>query len=309
LPPYLDAGEGSGLGKRVEVVARRRDGSEFPAEMALVRIRSEGAPVFTGYIRDITERRKAEEVEILRTAKNAAEEANAELETFSYSVAHDLRAPLRAISGFSTALTEDCADQLDDRARDHLARITASADRMAKLIDALLGLSRLTRTEPRREKVDLTRMAQAVVQQLQSSQPDRVANIRVADNLVADGDAQLLRALLENLLGNAWKFTSKKSEARIEFGREGWKDGPVYYVRDNGAGFNMSFADKLFAPFRRLHKDSDFEGTGIGLATVQRIVRRHGGQIWAEGAIDQGATFRFTLGARLGPTMSWAPIG
>jgi signal transduction histidine kinase len=273
----------------------RRDGTEFPAEVAVVRIRSEGSPVFTGYIRDLTERHRAAEAEALRRAKEAAEEANAELEAFSYSVAHDLRAPLRAINGFSSALLEESGDALGGEARRQLNRIISGADRMAQLIDALLALSRLTRTEVLRESVDLTALARSVLDQYRASDPDRMVDVLVADGLVDRGDPQLLRAALENLLGNAWKFTAKRSDARIEVGCESVDGVSAYFVRDNGAGFDMTHVGNLFAPFRRLHSAEDFDGTGIGLATVQRIIRRHGGRIWAEGAENEGATFRFTL--------------
>ena len=295
LRRYLETGQGPILGKRIEVTARRKDGSEFPAEVAVVRIRSEGPTVFTGYIRDVTERRQAAEAEMLRRAKEAAEEANAELEAFSYSVAHDLRAPLRGINGFSSALLEDWGDRFDAEAKEHLGRIISGAERMAQLIDALLALARLTRTEPRRETVDLTQLAQKVIDQLRATDSSRKATFAVASGLATEGDPQLLQALFENLLGNAWKFTSKRSEGRIEFGREEVDGAPSYYVRDNGVGFDMNHVTKLFAPFRRLHSNEDYEGTGIGLATVQRIVRRHGGRVWAEGVENQGATFRFTL--------------
>jgi PAS domain S-box-containing protein len=308
LQRYLTTGEAHVLGKRIELPAVRKDGAEFPAEMAVVRIRSEGSPIFTGYIRDITERYQAAEAQLLRRAKEAAEEANAELEAFSYSVAHDLRAPLRAINGFSAALTEDLAGKLDADANDNLKRIASGSHLMSEIIDALLSLARLTRTEARRERVDLPQLARIIVAQLRVNDPERNVDFVAAEGSPVQADPQLVRVLLENLLGNAWKFTRKRPDARIEFGCEGPEDAPVFYVRDNGAGFSMALADKLYAPFRRLHKDSEFEGTGIGLATCQRIVRRHGGRIWAEGAVGAGATFRFTLGGatRLGG-ISWAP--
>ncbi len=295
LRRYLHTGDGPILGKRVEVSALRRDGTEFPAEVAVLRIRSDGPPVFTGYIRDITERRLAAEAEMLRREKQAADEANAELEAFSYSVAHDLRAPLRGINGFATVLLEDWSDRLDAEAKGHLNRIVDGAARMAQLIDALLSLAQLTRMEIRRERVDLSHVARKILEQLRSSDVARDVDVVVADGIVATGDPRLVRAVLENLLGNAWKFSSKRNRARVEFGGEDLDDVPVYYVRDNGAGFDMAHAEKLFVPFRRLHTGVEFDGTGIGLATVQRIVRRHGGRVWAEGAVNKGATFRFTL--------------
>ena len=292
---YLDTGAGPILGKRIEVPALRKDGSEFPAEVAVVRIGTQGPPAFTGYVRDITERRQAAQAEGLRRAKEAAEEANAELEAFSYSVAHDLRAPLRGINGFASALLEDCGDKLDSQAREHLGRIVSGAERMARLIDALLSLARLTRTEARRETVDLTSLAGEVIEQLRATGPDRTVDFVVSDGLLVEGDPQLLRALLDNVLGNAWKFTSRRSHARIEFGREQVDGGAAYFVRDDGVGFDMAHVSKLFAPFRRLHSAEEYEGTGLGLATVQRIVRRHGGRVWAESVESQGATLHFTL--------------
>jgi light-regulated signal transduction histidine kinase (bacteriophytochrome) len=219
-------------------------------------------------------------------------------------VAHDLRAPLRAINGFSSALVEDWGDRLDAGAKQDLNRVAAAAHRMSEIIDALLALARLTRTEPRKEPVDLTSLAHAVLGELRANEPDRVVELVVAEGMLVQGDQQLLRVLLENVLGNAWKFTRKQPAARIELGVEQVERVPVFYVRDNGAGFNMALVEKLFAPFRRLHRDSDFEGTGIGLATVQRIVRRHGGWIWAESTEGQGATFRFTLSSG---GKSWVP--
>ena len=309
LSRYLATGEEHVLGRRIEVPGLRRDGSQFPAEVAVVQIQSEGTPVFMGYIRDITERRQAAEAAMLRKAKEGAEEANAELEAFSYSVAHDLRAPLRAINGFSTALREDWGDKFDAEAKDSLTRIISGAERMAELIDALLALARLTRTELVREAVNLTEVAQAVIEQLRAAEPNREVEFLAAPGLVTTGDPQLLRALLENLLGNAWKFTSKVNRAQIELGGEEAGGVLNYYIRDNGAGFDMTHVGKLFAPFRRLHSGADYEGTGIGLATVQRIVRRHGGRVWAEGAENQGATFRFTLSVGSQPegARSWIP--
>ncbi len=299
LQRYLATGVEHVLGQRIEVPALRRNGTEFPAEVAVVRIRSQGDPVFTGYIRDITHRRQAAEAEALRRAKEAAEEANGELEAFSYSVAHDLRAPLRAINGFSTALLEDWGPHFDEPARKDLNRIIAGAARMGDLIDALLALARLTRTEPQREEANLSVMAGRVVAQLEAADPKRApVEWSIAENMVVQGDAKLLQAVLENLLGNAWKFTSKNSSPRIEIGQMLHEGLETYYVKDNGVGFDMSLVEKLFAPFRRLHTIQEFEGTGIGLATVQRIVRRHGGKVWAEAIQNEGATFYFTLSSK-----------
>jgi signal transduction histidine kinase len=228
-----------------------------------------------------------------RTAQ--LELANTELEAFSYSVSHDLRAPLRSIDGFSLALLEDCADKLEADGKKYLQNVRQSAQQMARLIDDLLALSRVTRTELRRERMDLTALARAVLSRLQRNEPERKVDVVVSDALMADGDPQLLSVALENLIGNAWKFTGKRSAARIELGAQMNGGRRAYFVRDNGAGFDMAYSDKLFGVFQRLHSATEFEGTGVGLATVQRIVRRHGGRIWAEGEVGRGATFFFTL--------------
>jgi DNA-binding response OmpR family regulator len=219
---------------------------------------------------------------------------NEELESFSYSVAHDLRAPLRSIDGFSLALLEDCGDKLDDDGRRYLRYVRDSAQEMARLIDDLLGLSRVTRGEMKRGETHVSSLARSVVSRLERANPDRKVAVVVADGIVADCDDRLLTIVLENLIGNAWKFTSKRRDACIEVGM--MDDDPrTYFVRDNGAGFDMSYASKLFGIFQRLHSATDFEGTGIGLVTVQRIIRRHGGRIWAQGQVGHGATFYFTL--------------
>jgi signal transduction histidine kinase len=227
---------------------------------------------------------------------NELEQANKELESFSYSVSHDLRAPLRAIDGFSKALLDEYKEKLDQQALHYLQRVRTGAQKMSGLIDDLLDLSRVSRAVLRKEVINLTELARGVVAEFQDREPARKVAIEVADGLSARGDARLIAIVLVNLLGNAWKYTTKQPEARIAFGRENKGNETVFYVRDNGAGFDMAYADKLFAPFQRLHRDSEFEGTGIGLATVQRIISRHGGRIWANAAVDQGATLYFTLG-------------
>jgi PAS domain S-box-containing protein len=250
----------------------------------------------------------------VKTRTAQLEAVNKELEAFSYSVSHDLRAPLRAIDGFSHALQEDLGDRLDETCQDHLRRVRAATQRMARLIDDLLKLSRLGKVPLDKQRLDLSALAQGIVEELRAGEPARHVEVLVAENVQTKADPTLLAVVLDNLLGNAWKFTSKTSRARIEFGR---LDGPppsagvtpaaasggvgaVYFVRDNGAGFDMQYANKLFGAFQRLHSTSEFPGTGIGLATVARIIHRHGGEVWAEGAVDQGATFYFTLqpGAR-----------
>jgi DNA-binding response OmpR family regulator len=236
-------------------------------------------------------------LEVAKSRAMLAEELklkNDELESFSYSVAHDLRAPLRSIDGFSLALLEDCGSQLDDAGRQHLRYVRESAQHMARLIDDLLALSRVTRSELDRSPTDISALARKVASRLCRADAGRSVDLVIADGLFADCDHRLLSVALENLIGNAWKFTGRRSDARIEVGTMA-KTPPVFFVRDNGAGFDMAYAAKLFGVFQRLHSAKEYEGTGIGLATVQRIVRRHGGRIWAESGIGEGATFFFTL--------------
>jgi hypothetical protein len=225
---------------------------------------------------------------------------NHELETFSYTVSHDLRGPLSRIAGFSKALLESYRDRLDDRGRQYLDRIDYSANRMNDLVEDLLNFSRLTRLEMKEQYVDLSGIVRALSLELAARDPQRKVEFAIQDGVAAWGDPTLLRAAMLNLLENSWKFTHKHATSRIEFGmtegtQPGTAHGPTYFLRDDGAGFDMAQAGRLFNPFQRLHKDSDFEGTGIGLATVDRIVRRHGGRIWAEGEIERGAAFYFTL--------------
>jgi signal transduction histidine kinase len=243
--------------------------------------------------KEIMERKRADE-EIQRTNRELRA-ANKELEAFSYSVSHDLRTPLRSIDGFSQALLEDYADKLDATAQDHLQRVRRAAQRMATLIDDMLNLSRVTRCELRREKLDLSAMAKSIAGELQEAEPARRVGFVIADGLTAVGDPQLLRAALDNLLRNSWKYTSGHPTARIEFGRSEEHEKHPFIVRDDGAGFDPRYADRLFGAFQRLHTAKEFPGTGVGLATVQRIIHRHGGEIWAEGAVEKGATFYFTL--------------
>ena len=274
-----------GVPLSIEVRMRHGDGSWRHMEVTGTNLLSE--PIVEGIVvntRDITERKLA--VAELRAV-------NEELEAFSYSVSHDLRAPLRSIDGFSQILLEDYWERLDDSGRDYLQRVRASTQRMYRLIDDLLNLARVTNAEFRRERIDLSALAQEVSEELQRGDPERDVAFSIQKGLKADGDPRLLRIVLENLLGNAMKFTRNESTAKIEIGFD--TDSGAYRVRDNGTGFNMAYAEKLFAPFSRLHREEEFEGTGVGLATVARIVRRHGGMIWAEGELGEGATFYLTL--------------
>ena len=222
-------------------------------------------------------------------------EVNCELEAFNFTVSHDLRGPLTRIAGFSKALIELHAGQLDDQGQLYLDRIDRSARRMCDLVDDLLKFSRLARVEINEEKLDLSAMVRGIAGELMASEPERQVEFVIMDDVYAWGDSALLRAALLNLMENAWKFTRRHPAARIEFGVEMGPEGPAYFFRDDGAGFDMSVVDRLFRPFQRLHRDSEFEGTGIGLATVERVVRRHGGRIWAEGEVERGAVFHFTL--------------
>jgi light-regulated signal transduction histidine kinase (bacteriophytochrome) len=230
-----------------------------------------------------------------RDANERLESALRELESFSYSVSHDLRAPLRTISAFTQALAEDLRYQLDDKSRDHLRRVLAAAARMSDLIDALLELSQISRVPLGRHTVNLSSVAQAVMEELKRRDVSRKVISIVAPDLVAEADGRLVRILLDNLLGNAFKFTAKLVTAKIEVGAIEQAKDTVYFVRDNGAGFDMQYADRLFNPFQRLHRETEFGGTWIGLATVRRIVERHGGRIWAESSVGEGASFFFTL--------------
>ena len=250
--------------------------------------------------REVETRRQAERQaqDLARSLKARTTEldaVNKELEAFAYSVSHDLRAPLRSMTGFGQALIEDYGDKLDETGKDYIQRISAASKRMGRLIDDLLMLSRVTRTELKRADIDLTDMAETIADQLRQEAPDRKVEFKIAPGVIARGDETLLRTLLENLLGNAWKYSEKKPRATIEFGVTANGSERAFFVRDNGAGFDMAHADKLFKPFQRLHSAAEFEGTGIGLASVANIVRRHGGRIWAESQQGAGTTMRFTL--------------
>ena len=293
LARYLATREARVIGRTVELAGRRKDGTEFPLELSLAAWNQGAEVAFTAIIRDITSRKEGEER--LRSYATQLEAANKELEAFSYSVSHDLRAPLRSLDGFSQALLEDYHDRLDDTGRDFLQRVRAASQRMGTLIDDLLSLSRVTRGDLQVEKVDLSALATALAAELQRSDPQRDVRFAIAPDLVARGDPGLMRLVLQNLLGNAWKFTGKRSPAHVEVGSMAHDGRRAFFVQDDGAGFDMAYAAKLFGAFQRLHASDEFPGSGIGLATVQRIIHRHGGRVWAEGTPGRGATFYFTL--------------
>ena len=247
-----------------------------------------------GISHDITDRKR--DMAALERARDAAEAANTELEAFSYSVAHDLRAPLRAIDGFSQALLDELGDALGETGRGYANRVRGSAQRMAILIDDLLRLSRVTRSQLNRQRVDLGELVRAAAATLQREDPGRRVELATSGELVTHGDPRLLAIMIDNLVGNAWKFTSRREDAGITFTADDTTGERVFSIADNGVGFDMAYSQKLFGVFNRLHTDSDFPGTGVGLATVQRVVARHGGRVWARGEVGIGATFSFTLG-------------
>lgn len=298
---YMGQPRSRPMGAGLDLIGQRRDGTEFAVEISLSPIPMDDRRLVMAAIRDISDR-KAAEAQIKGLNETLARQVtelaavNRELESFSYSVSHDLRSPLRALDGFSQALVEDFGDTLPADALDHLRRIRAAAVRMGRLIDDLLALASVTRREMRRDAVDLSAIARGIADQLRRAEPGRSVDVVVADDLHALGDAQLLQIALQNLIGNAWKFTGQQGYARIEFSSTLEGGELVYFVRDNGVGFDMQYADKLFGAFQRLHAANEFPGTGVGLATVQRVVLRHGGRIWADSHPGKGASFHFTLG-------------
>jgi PAS domain S-box-containing protein len=282
--------------------ALTKDGQVVPVEIGLSVIHRDNYVRAIATVRDVTERQQAQQhIEQLNSsllAQNQELEAvNGELEAFSYSVSHDLRTPLRSIEGFSQLVLRKYRERLDETGRDYLERIRKATVRMGQLIDDLLTLSRLTRTEMAWQPIDLSAMSYEILQTLCEQEPERTVKWTVEEGVMASGDAALLRAALENLLGNAWKYTATGEQAVIHFGVERHEREQVFFVKDNGVGFDMQYADKLFGAFQRLHGVEEFEGTGIGLSSVQRIIHRHGGRIWAEAAAGKGACFYFTLGS------------
>ncbi len=284
---------GSGQMRWIEVMARPEWDEQEGRVTSIV-----------GAVKDITARKQAEQeirklnVELeqrVRERTAQLETTNKELEAFSYSVSHDLRAPLRGIDGWSQALFEDYHEKLDEQGKQYIDRVRSETQRMGHLIDDMLQLSRLTRAEINREEVDLSALAQVIVERLKREEPHRRVEVNIHAGMIADCDSNLLEAVLSNLLENAFKFTSKREDARIEFGQAELEGQRVFFVRDNGAGFDMAYAQKLFGAFQRMHKASEFPGTGVGLATVQRIIHRHGGRVWSEAEPGRGAVFYFTL--------------
>jgi PAS domain S-box-containing protein len=281
-----------------ETFRRRKDGTDFSASVTVSPIRDETGRLIgaSSITQDVTEQMHARAAaEVLRRAEDL-KVANGSLESFTYSVSHDLRAPLRAMSGFSAALLEEYGDVLGDDGRGYAGRIVAASEHMAALIDNLLRLSRLSRAEMHLDSIDLGAEAAQIAAELADADPGRHVRFTIQRPVPVQADRALIRILMHNLLSNAWKFTSRRDDALIEFGTTPAVDGPVcYWVRDDGAGFDPAYTDKLFSPFQRLHPASEFPGTGIGLAIVRLIAERHGGRVWAEGAVDAGATFYFTL--------------
>jgi PAS domain S-box-containing protein len=315
---YLRTGEGPVLGTHVELTAMRRDGSEFPIELSIVRVNLPGPPIFTGFIRDITRRKRAEEererllererealLEVRRlnseledrVAERTAqlEEAVKELEAFSYSVSHDLRAPLRAIDGFAGVLEQELGPRLDASAASHLHTVRRQASRMGQLIDDLLAFAKLGRRPLMKQAVDVDALVRSCVEDLEPALAGRECRFSIGDLPPCEGDEALLRQVFFNLLANAIKFTAGREVAHVDVGTIEGTSPPVYFVRDDGAGFDMAYKDKLFGVFQRLHREDEFEGIGVGLATVERVVHRHGGRVWAEAAVGAGATFFLTL--------------
>lgn len=289
---------------RPDVRGKRKNGEEFPIEASISKMVLAGEKMFTVALSDVTRRRQTEEEleayrshleEVVDARTRELRAKNSELEAFSYSIAHDLRAPLRSITSFSQILLDDIAGKLEEKDLENLTRIVSSGQHMSELIDGILDLARVGRTQVSNAEVDMSSIVKKIESRLKSESPEREVIWHVAPGVIARGDRQLVGMMLENLIENAWKYTGKKALATIEFGVVDQRGKRVYFVKDNGVGFDMKYADNLFSAFHRLPSSKGFEGTGVGLATVQRIIHRHGGSIWAEAVIDEGATFYFTL--------------
>ena len=292
------------MGDGMELYAQTKAGNTIPVEVAFSPLQTQKGMLVMAAIRDISNRKQVEEEliayrdhleELVAERTAALSTVNKELEEFSYTISHDLRAPLRSIDGFSLALLEDCEAHLPQEAKAYLKRIRSAAQRMGQLIDEVLDLARVSRCELSKKYVDLTQLARDIIADLQVNNPARHVSITVGNDLTVKADESLVRVVLENLIDNAWKFTSRKGSAEITVDQIEIEDRKIFYVKDNGVGLNMQYANKLFGPFQRLHSVDDFPGTGVGLATVHRIVQRHGGQIWVESEPNKGTTFYFTL--------------
>ncbi|MEH6566239.1 MAG: PAS domain S-box protein [Halopseudomonas sp.] len=297
---YVSAPRPRLMGSGLRLQAKRKDGSELPVEVSLSPIRTPSETLVFCAIRDVTERRETEDKikqlnNGLTAQNNELQVVNRELEAFSYSVSHDLRAPLRAIDGFSQILTSSLSDKLDEQEVDYFNRIRKAAQKMSKLIDDLLLLARVSRADVLSAEVNLSNLAESAVQNLKELQPEREIDIQIQKGICVEGDLALLQVTVQNLIGNAWKFTGKTEHPQIQVGTEIQDEEEVIFVRDNGAGFDMNYADKLFIPFQRLHSGNDFPGSGVGLATIERIMAKLNGRIWAESVTGQGATFFLKL--------------